>query len=86
MAVRYTRPLRPRKGPDDIGAPTKAAVHQRRHWRAAHFDDYGNASIVARPLSSTKPPRFETTIPSTNEAPSSTRVVKGRCRQRGQLR
>ena len=61
MAVRYTRPLRPRKGPDDIGAPTKAAVHQRRHWRAAHFDDYGNASIVARPLSSTKPPRFEGT-------------------------
>jgi hypothetical protein len=39
MAVRYTRPLRPRKGPDDIGAPANAADHQRRHWRAAHFDD-----------------------------------------------
>ena len=40
------------KGLDDIGAAAKAAVHQRRHLRAGHFDDLrqcvdcGTAAVV----------------------------------------
>jgi hypothetical protein len=78
MTVRYTRLLRAWRGLDDIGAAAKSRCPPTPEFSPTTSTIYGNASIVARPLSSTRPPRFETMMPSMNETMSSALVVGGR--------
>ena len=73
------------KGLDDI-VPRRKALSTNGICAPTTSTIYGNASIMARPLSSTRPPPFETMMPSTNEAMSSAVVVGGRRHQRGRLR